>query len=117
MYAPGTPAPAPVDWAVRQILDSGVYIDEHQATADDYHLRATLSELQVLQVPIHYLHGELDTSVPLEAAQTCTALTPSAAVSVIAGAGHTPHQERPDRFNAAPRAALARMTSAARATA
>ncbi|MEV0375394.1 alpha/beta hydrolase [Streptomyces sp. NPDC050636] len=112
-YAPGT-APALIDWTARQILDSGVYIDEHQATADSYDPRPTLPGLQV---PIHYLHGELDTAIPLEVARTCAALTPGAEVSVIAGAGHMPHQELPDRFNAALRAALARVAPAARATA
>jgi pimeloyl-ACP methyl ester carboxylesterase len=38
-------------------------------------------------------------------------------VSVIAEAGHMPHQERPAEFNAALRAALARMLPAARAAA
>ncbi|MFD8981534.1 alpha/beta fold hydrolase [Streptomyces sp. NPDC059564] len=107
-YAPGT-APALIDWTVRQILDSGVYIDEHQATADGYDPRPTLPELRV---PIHYIHGELDAAIPLEVALTCAALTPGAEVSVIAGAAHMPHQERPDRFNTALRAALARMAQA-----
>ncbi|WP_431047200.1 alpha/beta fold hydrolase [Streptomyces sp. P1-3] len=111
-YAPGA-APALIDWTVRQILDSGVYIDEHQATADGYDPRPALPGLQV---PIHYLHGELDTAIPLEVARTCAALTPDAEVGVIADAGHMPHQERPAEFNAALRAALARMTPAARAT-
>ncbi|MGW7636571.1 alpha/beta fold hydrolase [Streptomyces decoyicus] len=109
-YAPGT-APALIEWTIRQILDSGVYIDEHQATADGYDPRPTLPGLQV---PIHYLHGELDTAIPVEVPRTCAALTPGAEVSVIAGAGHMPHQERPERFNAALRAALARMATADR---
>ncbi|MCX4804448.1 alpha/beta fold hydrolase [Streptomyces sp. NPDC058682] len=115
-YAPGT-APALIDWTVRQILDSGVYIDEHQATANGYDPRPTLPGLQV---PIHYIHGELDTAIPLEVARTCAALTPEAEVSVIAAAGHMPHQELPEQFNTALRAALtrmARMARAARATA
>lgn len=111
-YAPGT-ASALIDWTARQVLDSGVYIDEHQTTATGYDPRPTLPRLQV---PIHYLHGELDTAVPLEVARTCAALTPGAEVSVVAGAGHMPHQERPDRFNNALRAALARIAPAARAT-
>ncbi|MCF3102290.1 alpha/beta hydrolase [Streptomyces roseoverticillatus] len=110
-YAPGT-APALIDWTVRQILDSGVYIDEHQATAAGYDPRPALPGLQV---PIHYLHGELDTAIPVEVPRACAALTPGAEVSVIAGSGHMPHQELPDRFNAALRAALARMAPATRA--
>ncbi|MGK5543171.1 alpha/beta fold hydrolase [Streptomyces sp. URMC 127] len=112
-YAPGT-APALIDWTVRQILDSGVYIDEHQAAAVGYDPRPALPGLQV---PIHYIHGELDAAIPLEVPRTCAALTPGAEVSVIAGVGHMPHQETPDRFNAALRTALARMTPAALATA
>ncbi|MCR8572727.1 alpha/beta fold hydrolase [Streptomyces sp. Isolate_219] len=109
-YAPGT-APALIDWTVRQILDSGVYIDEHQATAAGYDPRPALPGLQV---PIHYLHGELDTAIPLEVPRTCAALTPGAEVSVITGAGHMPHQELPDRFNATLRTVLARMAPTAR---
>ncbi|MGW6913044.1 alpha/beta fold hydrolase [Kitasatospora sp. NPDC054939] len=109
-YAPGT-APALVDWTVRQILDSGVHIDEHQATAAGYDPRPALPGLQV---PIHYLHGELDTAIPPEVARACAAATPGAEVGVIAGAAHMPHQELPDRFNAALRAALARMSRASR---
>ncbi|MEU9124378.1 alpha/beta hydrolase [Streptomyces sp. NPDC048506] len=111
-YAPGT-SPALIDWTVRQILDSGVYIDEHQATAVGYDPRPTLPGLQV---PIHYIHGELD-AIPLEVARTCAALTPGAEVTAIVGSGHLPHQELPDEFNAALRAALARMAPAARAVA
>ncbi|WP_407547467.1 alpha/beta hydrolase [Streptomyces sp. Pv4-95] len=112
-YAPGT-APALIDWTVRQILDSGVYIDEHQTGAEGYDPRPTLPGLQV---PIHYIHGELDPAIPLEVARTCAALTPGAMVSVIAGAGHMPHQELPDQFNAALRVALARMAPSAHTTA
>ncbi|MCE4943669.1 alpha/beta hydrolase [Streptomyces albulus] len=112
-YAPGT-SPALVDWTVRQILDSGVHIDEHFAAAAAYDPRPVLP---ALRVPIHYLHGALDTEIPLEVPRACAALTPGAGLSVIAGAGHMPQQERPAEFNAALRAALARMVPAARATA
>ncbi|MEU5212882.1 alpha/beta hydrolase [Streptomyces sp. NPDC020742] len=112
-YAPGT-APALIDWTVRQILDSGVHIDQHFHTAADYDPRPALPGLRV---PIHYLHGELDTQIPLEVPRTCAALTPGAGVGVIAGAGHMPHQERPDEFNAALCTALARMAPAAHAPA
>ncbi|GGX24732.1 alpha/beta fold hydrolase [Streptomyces noursei] len=111
-YAPGT-SPALVDWTVRQILDSGVHIDQHFVSASSYDPRPLLPGLQV---PIHYLHGELDTSIPLEVARTCAALTPGAEVGVIRGAGHMPQQERPDAFNAALRSALARIAPAAAAT-
>ncbi|KIZ18058.1 alpha/beta fold hydrolase [Streptomyces natalensis] len=112
-YAPGT-ASALIDWTVRQILDSGVYIDDHQAAAPDYDPRPTLPGLRV---PIHYIHGELDVPIPLEVARTCAALTPGAEVTVIAGSGHMPHQERPTEFNTALRTALARMARAGAAPA
>ncbi|GHE39257.1 alpha/beta hydrolase [Streptomyces longispororuber] len=108
-YAPGT-APALVERTVRQILDSGVHIDEHQAAARGYDPRPALPGLRV---PVHYVHGELDAAIPLEVARTCAALTPGAGLTVLAGAGHMPHQEFPDRFNAALRSALATVTAAA----
>ncbi|MFJ9855101.1 alpha/beta fold hydrolase [Streptomyces sp. NPDC101150] len=111
-YAPGT-SPALIDWTIRQILDSGVYIDEHQATAGGYDPRPALPDLQV---PIHYLHGELDL-IPVEVPRTCAALTPGAGVTVITGSGHMPHQECPDAFNSALRTALAQLAPTARATA
>ncbi|GGO46198.1 alpha/beta fold hydrolase [Streptomyces lasiicapitis] len=110
-YAPGT-SPALIDWTVRQILDSGVHIDQHFRSLGQYDPRP---DLPGLRVPVHYLHGELDTEIPLEVSRTCAALTPGAEVDVIAGAGHLPHQERPVEFNTALRAALARMAPYAHA--
>ncbi|MFF1380164.1 alpha/beta fold hydrolase [Streptomyces sp. NPDC058308] len=105
-FAPGT-APALIDRTVRQILASGVHIDAHQATAHRYDPRPALPGLRT---PVHYLHGELDTAIPVEVARACAALTPGATLDVIGDAGHMPHQELPHRFNAALRAALAGMT-------
>jgi pimeloyl-ACP methyl ester carboxylesterase len=42
-------------------------------------------------------------------AEACAARTPGATVTVIPGAGHLPHQERPAEFNAALRVVLDRM--------
>jgi non-heme chloroperoxidase len=109
-YAPGT-HPALIDWTVRQILDSGVYIDEHVAEAASYDPRPRLPELRV---PIHYIHGERDAEIPLDVPRACAALTPGAEVTVIAGSGHLPHQERPAELVAALRAALTRLAPAAR---
>ncbi|MEU6993353.1 alpha/beta hydrolase [Streptomyces sp. NPDC046465] len=102
-FAPGT-APALVDRTVRQILASGVHIDEHQVSAHLYDPRPALPGLRV---PVHYIHGELDPAIPVEVARACAALTPGATLGAITGSGHMPHQEFPDRFNAALRAALA----------
>ncbi|GHF04020.1 alpha/beta hydrolase [Amycolatopsis deserti] len=101
-YAPGT-APALIDWTVRQILDSGVYIDDHFAEAAAYDPRPALPSARV---PVVFLHGERDTEIPLPVAEECASLTPGSKVVVIAGAGHMPHQERPAEFNAALRAVL-----------
>jgi pimeloyl-ACP methyl ester carboxylesterase len=105
-YAPGA-HPALIDWTVRQILDSGVYIDAHVEQAARYDPRPRLPELRV---PIQYIHGERDAEIPLDVPRSCAALTPGAEVTAIAGAGHLPHQERPAEFVAALRAALARMS-------
>jgi pimeloyl-ACP methyl ester carboxylesterase len=104
-YAPGT-SQALVDWTVRQILDSGVHIDEQFVGAATYDPRPALPDLRV---PIHYVHGELDAEIPLSVPTECAALTPGAGVTGIAGAGHLPQQERPAEFNTALRAALATM--------
>ena len=101
-FAPGT-SPALVDCTVRQILDSGAYIDEHFRAFADYDPRPRLSGLRV---PIHYIHGAVDTQPPVSVAYACATLTPGAEVTVIEGAGHLPHQERPAEFNAALRAVL-----------
>jgi pimeloyl-ACP methyl ester carboxylesterase len=109
-FAPGA-SPALVDWTIRQILDSGVYIDDQLPAFDGYDPRP---ELPALRIPIHYIHGELDTEIPVHVAYTAAALTPGARVSVITEAGHLPHQERPASFNTALRAALASLLPAAR---
>ena len=102
-FAPGA-SPVLADWTVRQILDSGVYIDEHFHAFAAYDPRP---RLPLLRTPIHYLHGELDAEIPLEVPRTCAARTPGAGVTVIPGAGHMPQQERPAEFTAALRSALA----------
>ncbi|MEQ0560834.1 alpha/beta hydrolase [Amycolatopsis sp. NEAU-NG30] len=87
-----------VDWTVRQLLDSGVYIDALFTEVTTYDPRPRLPELTV---PITYVHGELDTQIPLEVPRACAAATPGARVHVIAGCGHVPHQEDPRAFTAA----------------
>ena len=103
-------APALVDWTVRQVLDSGTYIDEHFVGAAAYDPRPALPGLRV---PIHYIHGERDTEIPVVVARDCAALTAGAGVNVISDAGHMPHQERPAVFNAALRAVLEAMAAVA----
>jgi len=92
--------PGLVDWTVRQLLDSGVYIDELFTECTTYDPRPALKELTV---PITYLHGELDAQIPLEVPRACAAETPGARVHVFADCGHLPHQENPRAFTAAVR--------------
>lgn len=106
-YAPRA-STATVDWTVRQILDSGVYIDELFTECTTYDPRPLLPSLAV---PIAYLHGELDAEIPLEVSRICAALTPDAEFAVIDGAGHMAQQERPAEFNAALRLALKRIAA------
>ncbi|MEU4251162.1 alpha/beta hydrolase [Amycolatopsis sp. NPDC026612] len=91
-------APELIDWTVRQLLDSGVYIDALFTEATTYDPRPRLGSLTV---PIDYLHGELDAQIPLEVPRSCAAETPGARVHVIDGCGHVPHQENPRAFTAA----------------
>jgi len=87
-----------VDWTVRQLLDSGPYIDELLTECTTYDPRPRLKDLKI---PISYLHGELDAQIPLEVSRGCAAETPGARVHVLAGCGHVPHQENPRAFTAA----------------
>ncbi|MFT7867146.1 MULTISPECIES: alpha/beta fold hydrolase [Amycolatopsis] len=96
-FAPGAPRGL-VDWTIRQLLDSGPYIDELFTECTTYDPRPRLKDLQT---PITYLHGELDAEIPLEVPRSCAAETPGARVHVFAGCGHIPHQENPRAFTAA----------------
>jgi pimeloyl-ACP methyl ester carboxylesterase len=102
-FAPGAPAGLAAA-TIEEILAAGVEIDGQFPAFATYDPRPALPRLAV---PIHYIHGALDAEIPVAVAQECAALTPGARVSVLDGAGHMPHQERPAEFNAALRAALA----------
>ncbi|WP_370966302.1 alpha/beta fold hydrolase [Amycolatopsis sp. cg9] len=91
-------SPGLVAWTIRQLLDSGVYIDALFTEVTTYDPRPRLKDLKV---PITYLHGELDAEIPLEVPRACAAETPGARVHVLAGCGHLPHQEDPRAFTAA----------------
>ncbi|MBH1937620.1 alpha/beta hydrolase [Streptomyces sp. AV19] len=93
-YGPDAPAELARS-TVRQILDSGVYIDAHFLEAVTYDPRPRLPELRV---PVHYVHGELS-HIPLEISRECAELSPGAELRVVAGAAHMPHQERVGEFN------------------
>ncbi|GHG53626.1 alpha/beta fold hydrolase [Streptomyces griseocarneus] len=112
-FAPGAD-PALAEWTVRELLDAGVSVDEQLVGLTAYDPRPLLPGLGV---PVHYLHGELDSQIPLKVARTCAALTPGAGLTVLPGVGHMPHQESPEAFNAALRDALVRMRGTARTAA
>lgn len=94
-FAPGA-APALVDWTVRQLLDAAPYIDDQFIALSSYDPRPQLGNIEV---PVHYIHGELDAEIPVAVAQDCARRTPGAHVAVLTGCGHLPHQEQPAEFN------------------
>ncbi|MER6298898.1 alpha/beta hydrolase [Kitasatospora sp. NPDC001539] len=96
---------AQVDWTVRQLLDSGVFIDAIFTECRTYDPRPALPRLAV---PAAFVHGRQDTEIPVEVSRTLAALAPHGELHVIEDAAHMPHQERPDAFNTVLRAALAR---------
>lgn len=101
-YRPGTGA-ALIDRTVRQLLTSTLRIDELIADQADYDPRSRLGRVRV---PTMFLHGELDTEVPLDVPRECADLIPDARLTVIEGAGHMSQQDRTERFNQALREAL-----------
>ncbi|MFE1555477.1 alpha/beta fold hydrolase [Streptomyces sp. NPDC058734] len=107
-YRPGA-EPALIDGTVRQLLHSTPLIDGLVTDQAAYDPRPRLPRIRV---PVHFLHGELDTEVPLSVPRECAALIPGARLTVIEGAGHMSQQDHPERFNAALRAALDDRTGA-----
>ncbi|MEV5748177.1 alpha/beta hydrolase [Actinoallomurus sp. NPDC052308] len=101
-YRPGASA-AMIDWTVRQLLDSTFLIDQLVVDQAGYDPRARLDQVRV---PAHFLHGELDTEVPLFIPEECASLIPGARLTVIEGAGHMSQQDQAERFTRALRAAL-----------
>nr|WP_241695335.1 alpha/beta hydrolase [Streptomyces sp. C] len=101
-YRPGADR-ALIDTTVRQLLHSTPLIDRLVTDQATYDPRPRLPRIRV---PVHFLHGELDTEVPLAIPQECAALIPGAALTVIEGAGHMSQQDHPEHFNTALRAAL-----------
>ncbi|MFD9637226.1 alpha/beta fold hydrolase [Streptomyces violascens] len=101
-YRPGA-STAMIDWTVRQLLESTFLIDQLVADQANYDPRGRLGQVRV---PATFLHGELDTEVPLDIPRECAALIPDARLTVIEGAGHMSQQDQTGRFNQALRKAL-----------
>ncbi|GAU69297.1 putative 2-hydroxy-6-oxo-7-methylocta-2,4-dienoate hydrolase [Streptomyces sp. NBRC 110611] len=91
---------------VRQVLQSGLFIDELFADLAVYDPRESLARLAV---PAVFAHGRLDSQIPLEVSRTLAELAPYGEYHVIERAGHLPHQEQPAMVNALIRAVLARL--------
>ena len=108
-FPPGAQRPL-IDWAIRQILDASPFIDGHFPMFTTYDPRPRLGSLEV---PIAYLHGELDPEIPASMAAECAQVTPRATVRIIPASGHVPHQEQPAAFNTALRGALDDLRDAA----
>jgi len=77
----------------------GLY--RHLAWSAPRRQNGMLPALARLKTPTHLIWGELDHIVPLATARAVLTLQPGARLSVIPGAGHLPHQERPAAFLAA----------------
>ncbi|GHH22987.1 alpha/beta fold hydrolase [Streptomyces rubradiris] len=101
-YRPGA-STAMIDWTVAQLLESTFRIDGLVVDQAGYDPRERVA---ALRVPTHFLHGELDTEVPLSVPRELAALIPGSRLTVIDGAGHMAQQDQADRFTAALRAAL-----------
>lgn len=80
-------------WTIRQLLDSGPFIDRLFLEQADYDPRPWLPHLRV---PIRYIHGRHDTAVPVRVAEELAELSPFGHDLVIMeDSGHLPHQEQP----------------------
>jgi pimeloyl-ACP methyl ester carboxylesterase len=101
-YRPGASA-AMINWTVRQLLESTFLIDQLVVDQANYDPRGSLGRVRV---PTTFLHGELDTEVPLGFPRECASLIPGAQLTVIKGAGHMSQQDQAECFNQALREAL-----------
>jgi len=66
------------------------------------HIRAMQSQYHTIGAPVEILHGDADTIVPAHVhAGPLAALLPDAAVTLLPGLGHMPHQTHPEAVEAA----------------
>jgi pimeloyl-ACP methyl ester carboxylesterase len=100
-FADPASAPAPPQVALSVELYAGVV-----ASVFEHFERGTLtSALPRFDGPFLLVHGERD-PLPLEASRATAALVPHARLVTIAGSGHFPWLEQPERFQAAVRGFL-----------
>jgi non-heme chloroperoxidase len=102
--------PELVAWTVRQILDSGPFIDDLLADQLPYDPRAALA---ATALPVCFVHGRDDAQVPVAVAAELAGLTPGGELVVVDGAGHMPHQERPAAVTTTIRAVVERAVAGA----
>ncbi|MEU6679761.1 alpha/beta hydrolase [Streptomyces sp. NPDC046853] len=106
-YSPAA-SPELVASTLRQILESSEHVDELFADGASYDPRERIRELDV---PVLFLHGALDASIPCEVSRVLAGLAPQGTFRLIEGAGHMPHQERPEAVNEAVREAVSRLAA------
>lgn len=106
-YGPSA-RPELIESTLRQILESSEHVDQLFADGATYDPRQRIRELAV---PVLFLHGALDASIPYEVSQVLATLAPQGTFRLVEGAGHMVHQERPDVVNAAVRSAAARVAA------
>jgi len=102
--------PELVAWTVRQILDSGPFVDDLLADQVGYDPRPALA---ATDLPVWFVHGRDDAQVPVAVAAVLAGLTPRGELVVVDGAGHMPHQERPAAVTATIRAVVERVVAGA----
>ncbi len=62
-------------------------------------VEAEARTLSKLKIPIMIIHGREDRAVPLERSQTLNKMWKSSNLVIFEKAGHSPHEEYPDKFN------------------
>lgn len=94
---------------VERILASGTFIDALFTEVGGFDPRPIVTGLDL---PAAFVHGGLETQFPLEVSRTLAGLAPQGRLYVVDGAGHMPHEERPEAFNTVLRTALSEMAPA-----
>jgi 2-hydroxymuconate-semialdehyde hydrolase len=65
----------------------------------DPYVREEAQKLATLNKPILLIHGREDKAIPLDRSQQLNALWKGSQLVIFEKAGHTPHEEHPEKFN------------------
>lgn len=95
-FRPGFPVAEQAS-TLRMVQRSGVHINDTLRSAAVHDRRG---ELASLTVPVAFVHGEMDSEVPITVAWDAAAQVPSSEVVVLSGAGHMPHLDSTPAFTA-----------------